>query len=111
MAKISIASASDIVIFDWNVQGTAWGDMTQRVSRTSTLDGGVAMQSFGMCHGDRTFSIVPVSLTPEQAEKIIGMVENSASVTLCCPEGAFSGLIYSFNAQTQKIVFWPEQKI
>ncbi len=108
--QISIDDGYSVVSFD-SSSLSSWSDFSQRASRTSTLDCGVVLQAYGAEHGDRTFSIQPESLSIEQSRILSEMVEYSASVTLCCREGVFVGTIYSFNAQTQKIVFWPVQKI
>ena len=64
-------------------------ERARRVSRTSTLDGGVAVYDSGYADGDRTFNV----RVPKAPSEIIAfmeyMIETYAIIRVMCIEGAF----------------------
>ncbi|WP_301585021.1 hypothetical protein [Halomonas alkaliantarctica] len=72
--------------------GSTLGDISRRVSRVRTLDGGVSVTNRGHSPGDRTitlsFSGMPHALV-EQARR---MVRLHSFVTVSTPDGCFIGV-------------------
>lgn len=65
----------------------------RRVSRTKTLDGGVALDDAGYAEGDRTFN-VEVEDISQSALETLHRIHSLYSVHLCAnEEGIFEGVI------------------
>lgn len=61
----------------------------RRVSRTATLDGGVAVTDFGYSDGDRDIKVVDPSATDEAIAFAKRVVENYPVVTVSSRDGSF----------------------
>lgn len=93
---ISITSktgSTDGVIFD-ELEDTALRDLTPRVTKTKTLDGGVVYDHRGMVTADREF-VINARLTQTQFEALQEIVENETYVNMSTREGFFEGVIES----------------
>lgn len=65
----------------------------RRVSRTATLDGGVALDDAGYAEGDRTFNIEAVNISESDLE-ILHRIHSLYSIHRCATnEGIFEGVI------------------
>ena len=64
-------------------------ERARRVSRTSTLDGGVAVYDSGYADGDRTINVRVPSATSEIIAFMEYMIETYSIIRVTCIEGAF----------------------
>lgn len=64
------------------------GELTRRVSRTATLDGGVALTDQGYSDGDRTL-VITARGTEEQAENVAYLLRNYSTVTVSVADGCY----------------------
>jgi hypothetical protein len=69
----------------------------RRLSRTATLDGGVAITDGGFSDGDRTIEIRPAKLTAAIAEDIEDMARLSLSVTLSVDSVVWDAVMMSYS--------------
>jgi len=92
---ISITSktgSSEGIIFE-ELPESKFKDLIPRVTKTKTLDGGVAYDHRGMVTADREFNIRAVALTKAQVEALQAIIENETYVNMACEEGFFEGVI------------------
>ena len=106
---ISITSktgSSEGVIFD-ELPGTKFKDLSPRVTKSKTLDGGVVYDHRGMVTADREFNIRAL-LSKVQTEALQTIIENETYVNLACEEGFFEGVISraKINAGNLDLDFW-----
>lgn len=82
--------AGSIRLHPVNEQNLA--SITRRVNRVKTLDGGVAVNDFGLSHADRTFTLI---FYPSEAATatLQAIMANHQAITLSCREGLFSAVI------------------
>jgi len=71
-------------------------DLTARVSRTGTLDGGCVITHSGVTDADRTLDI-RADLTEDQADDLQTIYESELFVYLSCSQGLFCGAIDTCN--------------
>lgn len=71
---------------------SSFEDMSARISRTKTLDGGVTITHSGFSHGDRTFTIL-AEVTEAEADVLKTIHQTETMVWISCKEGFFSGVI------------------
>ncbi len=64
-------------------------ERSRRVSRTSTLDGGVAVYDSGYADGDRTFNVRVPKATSDIIAFMEYMIETYSIIRAMCSEGAF----------------------
>jgi hypothetical protein len=83
--------------------GTTLGDVSRRVSRVSTLDGGVAVTNRGHSPGDRTVTLSFSGLPRELVDQARRMVRLHARVTLSIPDGSFIGVPSEFVERRQEL--------
>jgi hypothetical protein len=89
---ISIVGSTLYCSFEENADKSNIYDASARVSRTATLDGGVAITHSGMVHGDRT--ILAYAFVDSATEATLKSIhETDTLVYLSCKEGYFSGVI------------------
>ena len=74
------------------------GNKTARVSRTSTLDGGVYINHSGFTDGDRTLSIVG-KVNTAQETVLKNIFEEHTQVFISMRDGLFIGAIPSMTAE------------
>lgn len=86
------------------LDGTALGDVNRRVSRVSTLDGGVAVTNRGHSPGDRTVTLSLLGLPREVVDQARRLVRIHASVTLSIPDGCFIGIPSEFVDRRQELI-------
>ena len=75
-------------------------EVTRRVSRTKTIDGGVTIQDSGSSQGDRTFVLNIDSIDKVTADKATYLTENYSELYLATEEGYFIGVIERFYIKT-----------
>ncbi|CAH1044572.1 hypothetical protein [Halomonas sp. TD01] len=73
-------------------EGTSMGDLSRRVSRVRTLDGGVAVTNRGHSPGDRTLTISLSGLPMAVVDRARRLVRLHASITVSMPDGCFIGV-------------------
>lgn len=64
------------------------GELLRRVQRVTTIDGGVAINDFGVCDADRTF-VLQFKPTAALLAKLELMMRLAPTLMLCVREGAF----------------------
>lgn len=79
------------VVFNETVQSRL-RDLTARVSRTATLDGGCVITHSGVTDADRTLDI-RAQLTADQADNLQAIYESETYVYLSCSQGFFYGVM------------------
>ena len=77
------------LLFKATISSTELKNLTRRVSRTATLDGGVSIIDSGYADGDRTFNIT-ADLTETECDRLEYLIKNYSEVILAVPEGIFS---------------------
>lgn len=80
--------------------GTNLEDVTRRVSRAKTLDGGVSITNRGHSAGDRTVKLSLEGAPRRDVEAVRRMVQLHPYVTLTTHEGTFTGVPSDY-AQSQ----------
>ncbi|CAO1663544.1 PilZ domain-containing protein [Halomonas sp. NYA30] len=83
--------------------GTTLGDVNRRVSRVSTLDGGVAVTNRGHSPGDRTVVLSFAGLPRDVVDRARRMVRLHAIVTLSIPDGCFVGVPSEYVERRQEL--------
>jgi hypothetical protein len=95
---VSISPPTFDIVGPLLIQEDATSNMvseSRRVSRTATLDGGVAISDMGYAHGDRTFQIKIKNATRELIEKASYLHRNYPYLILANYEGVFLGAVAS----------------
>jgi hypothetical protein len=64
-------------------------DLTRRVSRTATLDGGAELTDLGFTHADRTLRISAAHVTPAEAEAAAYLLETYPTLIVATSTGCF----------------------
>lgn len=72
---------------------------SRRVTRTATLDGGVALADMGYAHGDRTLRLVAGGVTRETVEQAAYLQRNYPLLLVATMEGVFLGAIESLSVR------------
>ncbi len=70
-------------------------EISRRVTRTQTLDLGVAIVDNGFSHGDRTLKI-RAQVDEETAGLLFYLTTTYSLLTVSLPEGVFSGVVQNF---------------
>lgn len=70
------------------LDGTDVQSMSRRVNRVATLDGGAAVNDFGMSQSDRKFTIL-ARVSAETEAKLRRMIELHGRLMCSTPEGVF----------------------
>lgn len=68
-------------------------DLSRRITRTATLDGGVDIEDRGLSHGDRTLTVSIKNISKESAGTLKYLIENYAEVRVSTNEGCFLAVI------------------
>lgn len=85
---------------------------TRRLTRTATLDGGVAISDGGYCDGDRTITLQPIDMTEEEAGRIEAMATLYPSISVSLAEGCYEVLIQSYSlVASPRIVCFVRRKL
>lgn len=69
--------------------GFSWLDQTRRVSRTATLDGGVAISDGGYAAGDRTLVVAVDSASRSDVETMEVLLQLYPRVSAATDDGVF----------------------
>ena len=67
-------------------------DLSRRVSRTQTLDGGCVITDGGFSHGDRTWEVV-TRYEQSRWDALVHLAEDYSLVVIASAEGLFLGTI------------------
>ena len=73
-----------------NLPASELGDVTRRVNRSKTLDGGVAINDGGYSAGDRTFRVRWKIRSADQFQQVQRMVQLYSLLTVITTEGVFT---------------------
>ncbi len=82
-----------------------FSDLSRRVSKTATLDGGVLLTDLGYSEGDREFKL---ELLTEDSTSILALkrlVEAYSLLYLSCKEGVYKGVIANLKYDTYPVTF------
>jgi hypothetical protein len=77
------------VLFDLNPAGSDTGNYSRRVTRTKTLDGGVALFDGGYAEGDRTIQLEPLNPSEELTSALRSLFKRYGAVLLFLEDGAY----------------------
>lgn len=116
MKLISIASKlfdySGHFLFQIDPAASQLSDISRRVSRTATLDGGALIVDNGYTASDATFNIIPADLTAELRSGLRRLVQLHSEIIICTADGAFLGAISSIDEfKDFKIIFLIKTKL
>ena len=64
-------------------------DLSRRVSRTATLDGGAELTDLGFTHADRTLRVMVPHVTRADAERAAYLLENYPTLMVATAAGLF----------------------
>lgn len=78
-------------------------NLVPRVSRVSTLDGGVVLTHSGFAHGDRTLRINAENMSESDCSKLRTLVENETLMHFSIEDGFFSGMVESMRIDNGKL--------
>jgi len=101
------------IIFDESgariFQGTAEKESenrqgSRRVSRTATLDGGVAVSDMGYSDGDREFKVREPKTSVETIEFARYMTETYQEVTITTEDGAYTAVPKSYRVTNGELI-------
>jgi len=80
------------VLINADRKGSSIGELSRRVSRTATLDGGCAIYDTGLSHADRTFTVAArVDAAAEAALKRLQAYYSLIGIAM--PDGYYQGVI------------------
>lgn len=110
-----LASTAGHLVFDED-PGSKLSDLTARVSRTGTLDGGCAITHSGFADGDRTLTIEATGmrqLTEAEAAIVNTLFSTLTRQYIACEAGHFYGAIESakFRNGDLRLSFLVEEKL
>lgn len=99
-------------LFQINPLRSQFSDLSRRVSRVATLDGGALIVDNGYSPSDSTFNIVPENVTVELRTGLRRLAQIHSEIIVCVSEGAFLGVISAIDEnQDFKIVFLVKSKL
>lgn len=64
-------------------------NLSRRVQRTKTLDGGVVIIDYGYSVGDRTIKVTIADITEQSLRNIQRLIQTYSGFIICTNEGAF----------------------
>ena len=82
----------DIVIYE--KPSSVLRDVSARISRTKTLDGGVYINHYGVSDGDRTFDVI-AELSEDDIERIMRIYKAETFVFISTADGFYKAAISS----------------
>lgn len=85
-----------------------FGNVTLRVSRSATLDGGCVIDNQGVSDSDRTFTIY-ATLNEQEASIVYNIASLYTEAIMSCNQGLFIGVISEINMG--KITFLVKERI
>ncbi len=91
------------LVLPWR-DGTNAGDLTRRVSRTRTLDGGVAVTDRGHAPGDRTVVVSFLGESQARIEWAKRLLRLHGNVTVSLPDGCFTAAPQRFDENRQALI-------
>jgi hypothetical protein len=68
-------------------------NLSRRVNRSATLDGGAYIDDLGYSDGDRAVDVVLADPTEAQADTLEYLIRNYGILTVVLPDGAYEGAI------------------
>ncbi|KGE78277.1 hypothetical protein [Halomonas salina] len=90
------------LVLPWR-DGTNVGDLTRRVSRTRTLDGGVAVTDRGHAAGDRTLTVSLEGRTISVVERVRRLLRLHGQVTVSLDDGCYTATLSEYNERRQEL--------
>jgi hypothetical protein len=92
------------VVFYANDASTNVGDWRRRVSRTATLDGGVAVTDSGFTHADRTLTIGLQGQTQATVDQLRSLCALHSAVIVMLSDGAYRAVPESVSVSGNRAV-------
>ena len=88
-------------------------DISRRVNRIATLDGGAAFNDFGYSESDRVLTIEWAPSKRDRVDNLRRMVRQYSRLLISCKEGMFIGAPESFTASgdTVRLTILVERKL
>ncbi len=83
--------------------GTKAGDLSRRVSRTQTLDGGVAISDRGHSSGDRTVVVSLEGQPRAMVERAQRLLRLHGNITVSLRDGCYTGTPSDYNEARQEL--------
>jgi hypothetical protein len=92
---------------------TELGDVTRRMNRTQTLDGGVAVNDYGHSEADRTITLRWRTLDREAEANIIRLVKSYGLLNVSTRDGLFSAApeTYRNTANESSLILLVKEKL
>ncbi|RLB92211.1 MAG: hypothetical protein DRH26_06800 [Deltaproteobacteria bacterium] len=100
LSKTTADTTGDIVIYE--SKDSQIKELSARISRTATLDGGCVITHYGAQDSDRTFR-VRVNLNETDSETLKNIFEGSTIIYCSTEIGFFSGAISKFKDNNGEI--------
>lgn len=79
------------------------GTRSRRMSRTATLDGGVAVTNRGYTDADRTLTLALEGLPQATIERATRLLRLHGSLTVTLADGAYTGTARDYNERRQTL--------
>lgn len=103
----------DVVIH--HPETMALDDVSRRLSRQPTLDGGAYIYDGGFSQADRSmsFEVGPAEATEDLKDRLSDLVRYSANVTIAVDEGVFLGVVQSLSHRAGRLTvsLWIQEKV
>ena len=80
-------------------------ELSPRMSRSATLDGGAVINHQGFSHGDRTFRVFANNVSMDISDALKTIIESETLVYLACNQGFFKGGIDNFSDDGSELFF------
>lgn len=77
---------------------TGRGDVTRRVNRVATLDGGAVFNDFGFTESDRTIELRWTPVSAEQEASVVRLVKFYPKLTVATQDGLFLAAPETYSA-------------
>lgn len=90
------------VIIDEDEWNSRLAELSPRLSRQATLDGGCSISNSGLSHSDRTFK-VRATIDSDQKALLDYIASNATLVQISCSEGFFLGAVSYIDTSTQRL--------
>lgn len=87
-------------------------EVSRRVSRTATLDGGVALNDTGCSAGDRQLDLLLDNLSAAASDTLAYLTRTYPLLTVSLREGCFSGVpqSYRYSQGRGRLVIWIKEQ-
>ncbi len=102
---ISLWSENYAITIEEDIADSDFSSPDARVQRDKLLDGTAFVAHYGVCHGDRTFTVYAATITEDHVETIRTMHETESEHFIGTPEGVFVGVLERFGWKRGRFSF------